>query len=111
MSDIVQQLKMKAVEVEWDLPIMVSGLMEQAAAEIERLRAENEALRNRYDLAERCIGYAITAETTNTPEWLDGLVEWVNRVLAAGSDVQTAVRTRHGIALRTARKENANGNA
>ena len=49
MDDIVQQLKMKAVEVEWDLPIMVSGLMEQAAAEIERLRAEVAALKHEID--------------------------------------------------------------
>jgi len=96
MSDIVQQLKIKAVEVEWDLPIMVSGLMEQAAAEIERLRklydaawAECEAVRTMDNLHCEC-------DVPGVPCYRCEAWEDVRRLR---------------IATDTARKENANGNA
>lgn len=96
MDDIVQQLKMKAVEVEWDLPIMVSGLMEQAAAEIERLRklydaawAECEGVRTMDNLHCEC-------DVPGAPCYRCEAWEDVRRLR---------------IAHDTARKENGNGDA
>ena len=71
---------------------------------MENTKSETELIHERGERLEKALSYAMTAERTNTDDWMRGLADEINRVLVADGDHHRCVYNGGRLLLRSIRQ-------